>query len=380
MAQATEREIDSLAASARQFRLHPSMQSITLEVILARRLRGGGRRRAATCPANEPDRDPRDDPLTGGDRHDASTGCAACPATAASPRCSREPTEILLAEIADRRADPDLEEREDILSMLVAARFDDGSEMADAELRDQLMTLLLAGPRDHRDGARLGVRPAVPRSGQAGAPARGGGRRTGPRLPRRGDQGDPAAPARSSRSSGASCSEPRPSSAATSCRPEPIVMPAIYLAHTRVRRLPRPYEFRPERFLDDGPGDLRLDPVRRRHPALHRRRVRRARDAGRAVDDPAPGDAATRDATARSGWSAATSPCRRAAAPPQFSSSAASPREALRAARRASAGARGTRPGQRRNPGPGPVPAPPAGPGSSSASSHAFCAVSWTIR
>ena len=53
--------------------------------------------------------------------------------------------EILLAEIADRRADPDLERREDILSLLVAARFEDGSAMSDAELRDQLMTLLMAG-------------------------------------------------------------------------------------------------------------------------------------------------------------------------------------------------------------------------------------------
>ena len=45
------------------------------------------------------------------------------------------------AEIAERRADP----REDILSLLVAARFEDGEPMDDAEIRDQLMTLLLAG-------------------------------------------------------------------------------------------------------------------------------------------------------------------------------------------------------------------------------------------
>jgi len=53
--------------------------------------------------------------------------------------------ELLAAEIADRRADPDLAEREDILSLLVAARFDDGSELDDRELRDQLMTLPVAG-------------------------------------------------------------------------------------------------------------------------------------------------------------------------------------------------------------------------------------------
>lgn len=53
--------------------------------------------------------------------------------------------EILLEEIRLRRLDPDLEDREDILSMLVAARDADGNPMSDDELRDQLMTLLIAG-------------------------------------------------------------------------------------------------------------------------------------------------------------------------------------------------------------------------------------------
>ena len=52
---------------------------------------------------------------------------------------------LLFAEIAERRADPELASREDILSLLVAARFEDGSRMEDRELRDQLMTLLMAG-------------------------------------------------------------------------------------------------------------------------------------------------------------------------------------------------------------------------------------------
>ena len=72
------------------------------------------------------------------------------------------------------------------------------------------------------------------------------------------------------------------------------VMPAINLAHTRPDVYSEPYEFRPERFLDGQPGDLRVDSVRRRYAALHRRRVRRARDAGRAVDDPRARDAAPR--------------------------------------------------------------------------------------
>ncbi|MGV0740989.1 cytochrome P450 [Mycolicibacterium sp. XJ870] len=52
---------------------------------------------------------------------------------------------LLYAEIADRRADPDLAGRTDVLAMLVRAAHDDGRAMTDRELRDQLMTLLVAG-------------------------------------------------------------------------------------------------------------------------------------------------------------------------------------------------------------------------------------------
>jgi cytochrome P450 family 135 len=52
---------------------------------------------------------------------------------------------LLYAEIADRRADPDLAARTDTLAMLVRAGDDDGRTMTDRELRDQLMTLLAAG-------------------------------------------------------------------------------------------------------------------------------------------------------------------------------------------------------------------------------------------
>lgn len=51
-----------------------------------------------------------------------------------------EADRLLHAEIADRRADPDLAARADALAMLVRA-----GDMSDKELRDQLMTLLVAG-------------------------------------------------------------------------------------------------------------------------------------------------------------------------------------------------------------------------------------------
>ncbi len=52
---------------------------------------------------------------------------------------------LIYREIAERRRAGDLEERDDILSMLVGAHHEDGSPMSDEELRDELLTLLVAG-------------------------------------------------------------------------------------------------------------------------------------------------------------------------------------------------------------------------------------------
>ena len=53
--------------------------------------------------------------------------------------------ELVLAEIARHRDYDDLDRRDDVLSLLLQARHEDGSPMSDSELRDELMTLLLAG-------------------------------------------------------------------------------------------------------------------------------------------------------------------------------------------------------------------------------------------
>jgi cytochrome P450 len=57
----------------------------------------------------------------------------------------QEADRLLYAEIAERRADPHLAERTDVLAMLVRATDEDGRTLTDRELRDQLMTLLVAG-------------------------------------------------------------------------------------------------------------------------------------------------------------------------------------------------------------------------------------------
>lgn len=53
--------------------------------------------------------------------------------------------ELIYDEIARRRVAQDLEERDDVFSMLLTARDEDGRPMTDRELRDELVTLLLAG-------------------------------------------------------------------------------------------------------------------------------------------------------------------------------------------------------------------------------------------
>jgi cytochrome P450 len=52
---------------------------------------------------------------------------------------------VIYEELAGRRVQEDLAERTDILSLLLQARDEDGQEMTDGELRDELVTLLLAG-------------------------------------------------------------------------------------------------------------------------------------------------------------------------------------------------------------------------------------------
>src|SRR2546427_690713 len=58
-------------------------------------------------------------------------------------RIARDVDEILFTEIRRRRAEGG--GRDDVLSMLVEARYEDGAAMTDQELRDEMLTLLLAG-------------------------------------------------------------------------------------------------------------------------------------------------------------------------------------------------------------------------------------------
>lgn len=129
-----------------EFPIHPRMQAVTLEVILH-----------AVFGVTDAARLDRLRPLLG-ELLDETAGPALQvrfllsrrlpgvkdPLAALRERM-READELLALEAAERRADPELTSRTDILSLLVAARFEDGEPISDAELRDQLMTLLVAG-------------------------------------------------------------------------------------------------------------------------------------------------------------------------------------------------------------------------------------------
>lgn len=159
--------------------------------------------------------------------------------------------ERVSAEIGHHRADPRLAEREDVMSLLLEARYEDGSAMSDDDLRDELMTLLLAG---HETTAmslawaleRLSRNPqALERAAEEAA---GGG---GPYID--------AAIRETLRV--------RPVFAVVArlvkepfelggyeIPPGVTIMPSPVLVHHRPDLYPAPEEFRPERFLERTPG------------------------------------------------------------------------------------------------------------------------------
>jgi cytochrome P450 len=142
---AAEREIQSWPVGE-PFELLPSMQSLTLRVILRAvfgyeagpaedELRRGLRAMI------EPLARPRGLMLmvTMG-RFSGNRGAAR-----AFEAQRKAVDEILYAEIARRREQPDPTERDDVFSALLLAQDEDGGRLTDREVRDQLVTLLLAG-------------------------------------------------------------------------------------------------------------------------------------------------------------------------------------------------------------------------------------------
>jgi cytochrome P450 family 135 len=167
-------------------------------------------------------------------------------------RKALQPTDdLIFEEIRARRDAPDLAERDDVLSLLLQARHEDGSEMSDQELRDELMTLLVAG-HETRATALAWALEALARHPAVLS-----------RLREEVDAGEDAY-------LDAVVKEIlrlRPVIALVLRRlTEPMeiggrllpaganVAPCIYLIHRRADVYPDPRAFRPERFLERPPG------------------------------------------------------------------------------------------------------------------------------
>jgi cytochrome P450 len=154
--------------------------------------------------------------------------------------------------IADRRRAGDLAEREDIMSLLLQATHEDGSPMSDSELRDELVTLLVAGHETTANALSWAVERLCrhpDKMQRLTEEARAGDDdtylkavvqetlRLRPvisivlrRLIEPMELGGRMLPA------GAS------------------IVPSIYLVHRRRDIYPQPHEFRPERFIEDEGG------------------------------------------------------------------------------------------------------------------------------
>ena len=165
-------------------------------------------------------------------------------------RARREADALLYEEISRRRSDPELEQRTDVLSLLLRARDESGRAMTDPELRDELFTMLAAGHETTATGLAFAFDLLLRNP------------RVLERLREELDGGDADAYLEAVMKEtmrlrpvidAVERKLTKPRTVAGWDLPAGInVFPGIALVHRREDLYPRPLEFRPERFLEEG--------------------------------------------------------------------------------------------------------------------------------
>ena len=170
--------------------------------------------------------------------------------TYASPAAVDRARTVLEEEATRRRAETRPQQRDDLLSLLLEARYEDGSPLSDAEVRDELMTFIVAGA-DTAATSLAWALERLARAPEALAKATEAARAGGPyidavinetlrmrptvpmsaRMVKRAFQlGDRSIP------------------------PDTAIAVSALLIHHRPDIYPEPMTFRPERFLGHQPG------------------------------------------------------------------------------------------------------------------------------
>ena len=189
MEELTERELDSWPRGE-PIALHPRLQRLTLEIILRAvfGLERGARLDSLRELLTRAARLRRQPALAAAAAARRGGRSFAALRGRREGRCARVDERDLRADRRAPRARATHEDAEDVLAMLLAARHEDGSPMSPQELRDELITALVAGHETTASQlawafARLAREPAA-----LGAPARRDRRRRERRVPDRDDQ------------------------------------------------------------------------------------------------------------------------------------------------------------------------------------------------
>jgi cytochrome P450 len=162
----------------------------------------------------------------------------------------RAADELIAEEIERRRRQPDLDERSDVLSLLLCARDEHGNAMTDAELRDELFTMLAAGHETTSTGLafafELLLRNADVLERLRQELAAGDGDAYLDAVVKETLRLRPVI-------DGAERTLTKPRTLAGWQLPPGVkVYPGILLVHLREDLYPQAEQFRPERFLDEG--------------------------------------------------------------------------------------------------------------------------------